>query len=467
MASSLVIALAVLSVQSTSGLRLGSSSLEKCAMPEPELQLRKTYSVAMYTNATNDGQFDSDYELLREGLKDHPMTELVDDFGDADYVFTLVYGNSNVDALPANVPREKIILIDWSDGPMIPPYLFPATNDAYKNTRWAASFKRSYVRKQDGVLEGVDGSCSSNCFPFAYGVMNQYLEQGTKNAATIGDPSARPMSLMCSLRPVFVAPGTDEEIIREYFVARNRVLSWLHDDKSLPQDAMISQPGSSGLSSEGFNSGIDGSVPVGPAAVSGQSLIEVGKNKKRVHFYFNKFENQFEGAAEAEIASESEIGPEYAAILGKSRIAVTANPASYEGDHRLWEHLASGNAVLSDHIYTPIPHAPKPGVHYMEYINADMPGKEEAFQKKLHKMLDSPAEMKKMACAGFQHAAKYHRSVSRVDYILRTMAEMDESEEYLETGQQLKSKDPVPSKEEQQYTSTFSQRHPVYFTKIA
>merc|ERR1719454_1955640 len=99
--------------------------------------------------------------------------------------------------------------------------------------------------------------------------MNQYLEHANKNVETIGDAKARPISLMCSLRPVFMNENTDEEIIREYFVARNRVLSWLNDDKSLPQDAMISKPGSSGLSSEGFNSGIDGSVPVGPAAVSG------------------------------------------------------------------------------------------------------------------------------------------------------------------------------------------------------
>ena len=42
------------------------------------------------------------------------------------------------------------------------------------------------------------------------------------------------------------------------------------------------------------------------------------------------------------------VNEEYYNILKKSKIIVTANPYSYEGDYRLYEALLSGNLVMCD-----------------------------------------------------------------------------------------------------------------------
>lgn len=207
-------------------------------------------------------------------------------------------------------------------------------------------------------------------------------------------------------------------MMREYFVVRNRVLDWLHADTSLPEDAVISGLTSHGLTSDGFDTGI-------------VSLLEKG-SKDQFHYFFDQVEG-----------SDSKISPEYRAILEKARVAVTANPATYEGDHRMWEHFANGNAVLSDHVYIPIPFAPRAGKHYKEFDAADKAGNKLAFQRKLHQMLAFPAKTQKMACEGMKHAAKHHRSVNRVDYIIRTMAQKDESVDYPETGMKLKEEGPT------------------------
>ena len=45
------------------------------------------------------------------------------------------------------------------------------------------------------------------------------------------------------------------------------------------------------------------------------------------------------------------VNEEYYKVLKHSKIIVTANPAKWEGDFRLWEALLTGNLVLCDVMY--------------------------------------------------------------------------------------------------------------------
>ena len=44
----------------------------------------------------------------------------------------------------------------------------------------------------------------------------------------------------------------------------------------------------------------------------------------------------------------------YLGLLSRARVVVTANPGAREGDHRTWEALASGAAVVVDRMFAPL-----------------------------------------------------------------------------------------------------------------
>jgi len=417
-----------------------------CEMVEPELQLKTKHKIGLYSKSWN-----ADRSMLKEGIEHHPMLELVEDLHSADFVLWNLDGSGMKDegTPPSGVPASKLVQMDWSDGAMVLPYI--------PEKLFVAIFKRSYVRKMDGVLKTVAGGCkANNCFPFGYGVLDQYLQN--VNVSSIGNAAIRTNKLMCSLRPWL--PPTPESLIRQVGVARNRVLWWLHRDKDLPSEQISGTRGIHGLTDGNFNSGVT-EVLRGLFQQGEGALIESDENAS------------LPTSTHVDIDIDSSMEPEYARLLAITQVAVTANPGTYEGDHRMWEHFASGNVVFSDKLHTPLPFAPRPGEHYEEFDVADSPGNEDAFRRKLHRLLQGGPQQDAMACRGFQHALRHHRSVSRIDYVVRSLLEITQNASYTQTGLQLREHDPVPSVEEVKYTEDLQKKldknesKPEYLYKIA
>lgn len=428
-----------------------------CLPVPPVTQLREKYKVALFQTRT-----DADVEMLREGVIDHPMLTLVQNPADADFVLWSVVGDSFQDGPPPpGVPADKILLIEWSDGALVVPYI--------QQDRYLAVFKRSFVVKSDGMLTGVATSCEkSNCFPFSFGMLNQYLE-GLR-VSTVGNRQVRPTSLICSLRPwtarraslkEHALPGRSEvDLVRQISASRNRVIFWLNQDRDLPSDALISKMvagGNAGLTSESQHSGIQDPKWKSSAG----RLYRVAGAQRHVDTLQDNM--IFERDMARDKSVRDSIGPNYKQILRTSFVAVTANPSQYEGDHRVWEHFASGNVVISDEMFSPQPYAPVPGVHFHVFNNTDVPGARESLLQKIHQTIKDTEGSREMACAGLQHAMRHHRSVSRVDYILRSAAEKKWGHKYKETGMQLREKDPVPTREQQDYVARARQMLPDYF----
>ena len=99
-----------------------------------------------------------------------------------------------------------------------------------------------------------------------------------------------------------------------------------------------------------------------------------------------------------------------------AKIVVTCNPSFWDGDFRTWEAMASGALVFVDQMHVPVAHPLVDGVHLIIYDNHD----EGTFRAKLRYYLERPLEAQKIALRGYLHALRYHRTISRMDYILRS-----------------------------------------------
>ena len=73
-----------------------------------------------------------------------------------------------------------------------------------------------------------------------------------------------------------------------------------------------------------------------------------------------------------------------------------------------------------DAMSTPLPFAPVDGEHVVVYDSADRGG----FLRRLKYYLERPAEMRRVARAGFVHCLRHHRAVSRIDWLLRSALEI-------------------------------------------
>lgn len=99
-----------------------------------------------------------------------------------------------------------------------------------------------------------------------------------------------------------------------------------------------------------------------------------------------------------------------------AQIIVTVNPANWEGDFRLWESMCTGALIFVDPVFVPHPFPLQDKVHVVFFSNND---RDDLFRK-LDYYRANPLEARKIAVQGYLHAMKYHRTVSMVDYILRT-----------------------------------------------
>ena len=99
-----------------------------------------------------------------------------------------------------------------------------------------------------------------------------------------------------------------------------------------------------------------------------------------------------------------------------AKIIVTVNPANWEGDFRLWESLASGALVMVDPIFVPHPFPLIDGIHVVFFNNQK---KDDLFEK-LDYYRKHPDLARKIAITGYLHCMKHHRTVSMIDYIMRS-----------------------------------------------
>ena len=102
--------------------------------------------------------------------------------------------------------------------------------------------------------------------------------------------------------------------------------------------------------------------------------------------------------------------------MHNSRIIVTVNPASWEGDFRLWEAMATGALIFVDPLFVPHQWPLLDGKHVIYYSNQNKTD----LWTKLDYYRAHPDIARKIAINGYLHAMTYHRTVSLVDYVLRT-----------------------------------------------
>jgi hypothetical protein len=115
-------------------------------------------------------------------------------------------------------------------------------------------------------------------------------------------------------------------------------------------------------------------------------------------------------------ASRQTLSSDYFESMYNAEIVVTANPAHWEGDFRLWEALASGALVFVDEISTPMSY---PLVHGENIIYFSSLNKTD-FMDKLHYYMSHQADRERVARQGYMHVLRYHRTANMVDYILRS-----------------------------------------------
>ena len=109
-------------------------------------------------------------------------------------------------------------------------------------------------------------------------------------------------------------------------------------------------------------------------------------------------------------------GPVYLSLIANASIVVTANPAQWEGDFRLWEALLSGACVFVDKMEI-LKHLPHPPVHRRHLVEYD-PSDKEAFLALLQEFVEKPALARRIGRAGRHLVLTHHMPVDRADYIL-------------------------------------------------
>jgi len=125
-------------------------------------------------------------------------------------------------------------------------------------------------------------------------------------------------------------------------------------------------------------------------------------------------------AGEINAAGRREINDAYFSAMRNAKIVVTANPSHWEGDFRFFEAVAPGALVFVDEMYVPHPRPFRHGEHLVVFDNSD----QAEFVRLLEYYLEHPAEARRIARNGLRHALRYHRAVSRMDYVLRSAHEV-------------------------------------------
>ena len=128
-----------------------------------------------------------------------------------------------------------------------------------------------------------------------------------------------------------------------------------------------------------------------------------------------KHRNIFVGiAGKAGEPGRSAYQTDYVRILQRAKIVVTCNPDSWEGDSRLFEALASGAAVLSDKMLTPVLNPFVNGEHLLYYDRDNL----QTVGTTLAKLLYNEAQRQKIAKQGYEFVHQHHKPADRIQQVL-------------------------------------------------
>jgi len=122
-------------------------------------------------------------------------------------------------------------------------------------------------------------------------------------------------------------------------------------------------------------------------------------------------------AGELDSGSRVGVNPNYFALMRQARAVVTVQPGEWEGDFRTFEAFASGALVFSDDV-NPAPGTPHPFVDGLHYVRFDE--NDDLSEKLRFYLVERPDVGARVAARGYSHARKYHRAVTRLDWILRS-----------------------------------------------
>ena len=105
-------------------------------------------------------------------------------------------------------------------------------------------------------------------------------------------------------------------------------------------------------------------------------------------------------------------------------MVVTVNPGPWDGDHRLWEALASGALVLSDKLLVPLREPLVDGKHLVLYDNNNR----STFMSRLWEAVGGRGadRASRIAGEGRDHALLHHRMVVRVDWVLSVLTKKEQ-----------------------------------------
>lgn len=175
---------------------------------QPELQLEPFYNVYYCKHVSYGVRF---YFLVREGLLLHPKIRLVEHPDHADIIIYLPE-SANWKKTECNHPNywNKTIMLDEGDHQGV------FTPDEFQKTKppgkFAMTFKRSYVRRDDGIFGGYMGYMTQpQLFPMTYTVADAYVRTRYQMYAQ------RKIDILCTLR------GSNWDPVRQ------RIREWVEE----------------------------------------------------------------------------------------------------------------------------------------------------------------------------------------------------------------------------------------------
>lgn len=138
-------------------------------------------------------------------------------------------------------------------------------------------------------------------------------------------------------------------------------------------------------------------------------------NRSKIVLEVGKYDGaKFVGTVNRNIERYSSVNEQYYNILKNSKIIVTANPYSYEGDYRLYEALLSGNLVLCDEMLgnklLEYPFVNKE--HLVYYKNTD------EILELIKYYINNEEERNNIGINGKEYVLKYHKFSDRVNEVL-------------------------------------------------
>lgn len=450
---------------------------------EPHLELEPVYNVYYCSHNANTGvRF---YYLIREGLILHPNLHLVDSPDKADIVVYLPESMRwPKSECGKSKYYSKLLILDEGDWPDLftPDGYSPKQleienkNTLNKNISLKSwhllYFKRSFIRRKSGDFKGLMGWLKkpvwNNVLPMTYPAANAYIYSPYKH-----HPQSQFQSQLQSQSQVMLKPKGNHRILQ----LNSNMTSWLlamnistdpDPDTAPAPDTTASTVTKNTATTSNINTETKKNNDL-DNMIKNKSLKKKNKNQKkknkmknvqkvqvkvdqkefqsktsqikrilhllctlrgskgdpnrlRVQQWVQEYAKNHLGSDKwvaHQINSESRrtISKGYFGKMQQAQIIVTANPSGWEGDFRLMEAMSSGAMVMVDAMRVPRPFPLKHEHHVVYYNNRN----KTEFFRLLDKYRNDIHARNRVAKNGYLHALKYHRAISFIDFVFRTL----------------------------------------------